>query len=167
MSTRLIRALQTEHVGEFVELVARMSGPAPLGQEAKDVVPGPHGDGAYAGGGEITHRSWQQANFSPQSLGPDIAIVSGEELVTAVAGERHRHVLARQLGDEEGRDLRRIGKGLIPPLRQSRNDVPGVLRLHVEFGVIRSQVPRNGLGMPGFVVAAFVKADGECAHRAL
>ena len=49
----------------------------------------------------------------PDARAPEVPVVAAEQLVAAVAGEAHRHVLPRQLRHEEGRDLRRVGERLV------------------------------------------------------
>src|SRR2546427_4483865 len=44
------------------------------------------------------------------SLGPKISVVSGEQLVPAVARQRHRDMPTGHLGNEIGRNLRRVGE---------------------------------------------------------
>ena len=51
----------------------------------------------------------------------DVAVVAAEQLVAAVAAERHGDVLPRQLRHEEGRQLRRIGERLVEDVRQARD----------------------------------------------
>ena len=87
-----------------------------------------------------------QADRARQPLRPEIAVVAGEQLVAAVARQRDGDVLARQFGDEIGRDLRGIGERLVEPVRQLRNDVERVPRLDIEFGVVGAEMGGDPLG---------------------
>ena len=73
--------------------------------------------------------------------------------------------LARHRGDEIGRNLRGIGKRLVVPFRQSRNDVERLLRGHGEFGVLGAEMARDRGGMRRLVEARNVEADRERPHR--
>ena len=48
-------------------------------------------------------------------------VVATEQLVAAVARQAYRHVPAGEVADEEGRKLRRVGKGLVEDVRQPRD----------------------------------------------
>ena len=48
-----------------------------------------------------------------------VGLVSGEDLVAAIAAEGDRHVLARQLGQIVGRDGGRIGEGLVEEIARA------------------------------------------------
>ena len=52
----------------------------------------------------------------------DVAVVAAEQLVAAVAAERDGDVPARQLRDEQGRQLRRIGERLVEDLGEPRDE---------------------------------------------
>ena len=94
-----------------------------------------------------------------------IAVVAAEKLIAAIARQRHRHALARQLRHQEGGNLRRIGKGLVIERRQTRNDRLRLRRLHIQLGMFGLQVIGHRLGVHGLVVARLVKADGKGLHR--
>ena len=74
-------------------------------------------------------------------------------------------MLASQFGNQKGRDLRRIGKGLVVQRGQIGDHRPRLLRLHIQFGVVGAQVRSHRPRILRFVEAIFAKADGEGAHR--
>src|SRR5688572_8173131 len=53
--------------------------------------------------------------------------VAGPQLVAAVAGERHGHVLARGLGDVIGGNGRRVGERLVQMPREPRQQLDDVV----------------------------------------
>ena len=95
---------------------------------------------------------------SPAIPDVKVAVIATEEFVAAVAGQRDRHVLSRELRDQKRRNLRRIGERLVIHRRQLR---------HVVLGVIRFQVLGDGLRKRGFVVAVLFKTDRERLHRSI
>lgn len=72
---------------------------------------------------------------------------------------------ARELGDEQRRNLRRIGERLVVDARHARDRREHVGRLHVELGVRRAEMPRNRLRIASLVVARLVEADRKRLHR--
>ena len=90
--------------------------------------------------------------------------VAGEALVAAVAVQRDRHVLARQLGEVEARDRRAVGERLAVVPDEPRQELDRV-RLDLELVVLgaveRGHLPR----MRGLVVGRDVEADREGLHR--
>src|SRR6266704_507801 len=62
-------------------------------------VPPLWGHGRYHQCQTIPHRLRDPFDCSAKTFAPDVAVVSAEDLVTAIAGERHCHVAARQLGE--------------------------------------------------------------------
>src|SRR5216683_6735060 len=49
----------------------------------------------------------------PDSSTPDVAVVSPEDLVSPVPRQSNGHIMARQLRNEEGHDLRRVRKRFV------------------------------------------------------
>src|SRR5215813_7705444 len=74
-------------------------------------------------------------------------------------------MLAGQFGNEVGRDLRGIGEWLIEPVRETWNDLERMSRLNIKLGMIGAEMGGDLLRTLGFIIAAFVKADGEALHR--
>ncbi|CFD94570.1 Uncharacterised protein [Bordetella pertussis] len=103
--------------------------------------------------------------FAPPVVDAEIARIPAEQLVAAIARQGHRHVLARHARDQRGRDLRRVGEGLVVHVCQGRHHGQAVLGGDVELGMLGAQVRRHRLGVLGLVIALLVKADGEGAHR--
>ena len=96
---------------------------------------------------------------------PEIAVVAGKELVAAIAGEGDGQIFPRQLGDEVGRHLRAVGKGLVIEARQPRDELQRVLGRHCQLAVLGAQVLGDGAGMHRLVVALLLEADGEGLDR--
>ena len=67
-------------------------------------------------------------------------VVAAEQLVAAVARQRDRDVLARQLRDEKGRDLRGVGERLVIHLGQARDHVERMLGRDVKLGVVGAEM---------------------------
>ena len=86
--------------------------------------------------------------------------------VAAVAAERHRDVLARQLADAVGGDRRAVGVGLVVEARERVDQIEVVAAHHLQ-AVIGLVAIGHHLGKLGFVVLRVVKADGTRAHRSV
>ena len=71
----------------------------------------------------------------------------------------------RQLGHEESRNLRPVGKRFVVNLREARDDAHCLLRGDIEFGVVRAEMVGHCLGVIGLVEFGFAKPDGECLDR--
>ena len=95
-----------------------------------------------------------------------ITIVSGKQLVAAVAGQRHGDVLARHRRNEIGRDLRGIGERLVVPFRQARDNIERLTWRHRELGMFGPEMMRHRGGMMRLVIAGDVEADRECLDLA-
>ena len=93
-----------------------------------------------------------------------VAVITCEQFVAAVAGERNRDVLPRHRGYEISRDLRGIGERLVEPLGQIRNDVERLFRGHGQFGVLGAEMPRHRGSVRRFIEAFDIEADGEGLH---
>lgn len=164
-----LRPLGAQYLGQLVQLVAGVGDAQPAGQQRGNSGPKaapPLGrDRSQACRSRLPQRLGGPAKLAPDPVSPEIAVVTSEQLVPGVPGQAHRHLLARQLCDQEGGNLRRIGKRLVIELRQARNHRHRLLGRHVKLGVLGAQVPRHRRGVLGFVVLAFVKADGERLDR--
>ena len=132
----------------------------------------PHSASAEAGNlpkrraGQTAYRAWNTVELPPKSGHQEVAIIAGEQLVAAVAGQRDRHLLARKAADEKGRDLGGVGERLVVDFRQERNDVASFVDRHIMFVVNRAEVLRDRLGMDGLVKAGFLEPDRKGADRA-
>ena len=102
---------------------------------------------------------------APQIQAAAIALVAGEQLVAAVARERHGDLAAGEPADQRGRDLRRIGERLVVDRRQLGHQRQAVLRPDVELGVVGAEVRGDLPGERRLVVLRLAKADREGAHR--
>ncbi len=89
------------------------------------------------------------------------ARVPREQLVAAVTGERHRHLLPRQARHDEGGDGRRVAERFVVVPRQLLDEIEA-LRLHAKLGVL-GLVPLRHLRRPGGLVPLGwpLEADGE------
>ena len=96
----------------------------------------------------------------------DVAVVAAKQLVAAISAQRDRHVTAGQLRDEQGRQLRRIGKRLVEDLGQTRNQRaarPRPLSSSSVWSVPRWLATASGVG--GFIEGLFDETDRERLHR--
>src|SRR5215469_7710782 len=64
-----------------------------------------------------------------------------------------------------GRDLGGIGERLVEPVCEMWNDVKRVSGLDIKFRMVGAEMSGDLLRTLGFIIAAFVKADGEGLHR--
>ena len=110
-------------------------------------------------GRELLDQMWRPASPAPDVLGPPIARVTAKQFIATVAGQAYRHVPARQLRDQDTRNLGGIGKRLIINRRQSWDHRHRVGRRYVEFGMICSQVFSNKFGMFRFVIRGLLESD--------
>ena len=62
--------------------------------------------------------------------------------------------------------LRRVGERLIIDARQRRNEVDGILCVHIELGVIRTEMFGDGTRLRSLVEARITEADGEGPNSA-
>src|SRR2546423_5041363 len=90
----------------------------------------------------------------------DVARVSGEQFVSAVAGEHDGDVLARELRDHVGRDGGRVGERLVEVPDEFVNDVADVRR-DDELRVLRAETLGGEARVLQFVVAVFAEAYRE------
>ena len=102
----------------------------------------------------------------PQARRREMAVVAGEQLVAAVAGQRDRHLLAGEAADQMGRDLR-------ADRRTARRTSPGssgmtsrasrtvTIALVVHGAEMRGDRP----GMLGLVERRLLEPDREGADR--
>src|SRR5690606_33719469 len=93
-------------------------------------------------------------------------VVASKQLVSPVSAKSDGDVLAGKLADQQGRNLRAVGKGFVVAARKAGNHRQGVFRPHIQFGVVGAQVLGDGRCVGRFVVAVIVEADGEGANRA-
>jgi hypothetical protein len=99
-------------------------------------------------------------------VGPlPVAVVPREEFVSPVARQRHRDVLACELGHEIGGDLRTVGLGFVVHIGQLRHDPEEGRLVDIEIGMPGAEMGGDRAGVLGLVVAFLVKADREGMHR--
>ena len=94
-----------------------------------------------------------------------VARIAEEQLVAAVAGQRDRHALARDLRHEIRRHRRRIGERLVEHVREPIDDgehLPVVARLLVVLG---AEMAGDRRGVVRFVELRVLEADRERPHR--
>ena len=91
--------------------------------------------------------------------------VPGEDLVAAVAGQRHGDVLPGEARDKQRRDLGGVGERLVVDVRQLRDDGARRARRYGELGMVRPEMPGDGRRRGRLVVPALLEADREGLHR--
>ncbi len=150
---------------QLLRLLLRQRRPQPRRREARQAAHGILGEQAQHAGSAAAQRA-RRGERAPDVLAPSIAGISGEELVAAVARERHGDVPARETRDDLRRDLRGIGEGLVVPSRQRRDDLARGAILDIELGMLGAEMGRHLLGVAGLVESIRGEADGEGLHRA-
>ncbi len=91
--------------------------------------------------------------------------IAGEQLVAAVAGQAHRDMTARELGDVKRRDRRCVGERLVVVIRERFGHAHAVRR-HDLLVVIRAEERRRLARSVELVVLRISKPDREGLHRA-
>ena len=94
-----------------------------------------------------------------------IGVVARKQLVTCIARKRNRHLPARQLRDEIGRNLGRIRKGFVVKFRQSRHELERRLRRYIELRMLGPEMLRNLACIDRLVEPGHIKPDCKAAHR--
>src|SRR5205823_1571149 len=89
---------------------------------------------------------------------------AAEELVAALARERHLHVLGGELRDEVGRKRRRVRERLVEGVGEHRQEQRRI-RLQDELTVPRPVARRDEPGARELVERALAEADRERAQR--
>src|SRR5467141_499201 len=157
------KVTRSKDPGQFMELVAGLPVPPVFWQKGARLQPGSvprlGGNVGNRGGCTATQASGHPANHLPDALAPNMAVVTAEDFVPAVAGKANGNVLAGQLREEIGWDLRIVGKRLIINCGQARDDLQSLFRGDVEFGVRGSQMLCERECLLGFVVAGVSIAD--------
>ena len=111
----------------------------------------------------LDHR-YRQTPYALEAPQGEIALVAEEAFVAAIAGQHHRHVLARDLGDEVGRHRRGIRERLVEVIGEIVDDRRGIRR-DLDLLVPRAVAFRDQPGVGPLVVARLVEADRVRAHR--
>src|SRR5262249_39766468 len=154
-----------EECRDLVQLVTWQRRPPWRRHERKQPVPGLRRERTQGRSRSAAQWTWHHLEHTCEPLRPEVAVIAGEQLVPAVARQRHGHMLAGQFGNEIGRYLRGIGERLIEPGREMWNDLERMSRLDIKLSVIGAQMGGDLLRTLGFIIAAFVKADREGLHR--
>ena len=158
-----------QYAGALVQLVADVGewhgARHDTTDRAGDLVPGRRRHCRQAFRRQATQWNRSGGKLAPQSIRQLIAVIATQQLITGIAGQGHRHMLLGQLRDEEGRNLRRIGKRFVIQLRQPWNYGHGLLCRHIQFGMVGPQMPGYRFCMLSLVVAGLVKADGKSLDR--
>src|SRR5690606_37874330 len=101
------------------------------------------------------------ADTVPDVASPEVTTVSAEEFVARVPGQTDGHVCPRHPGNEERRDLGRVGERFVVQRGQLGNGGHRFGGRDIELGMIGAQVLRDRTRMIRLVVAALVETDGE------
>ena len=92
-------------------------------------------------------------------------VVAGEQLVPAVARQRHGDVPARHPTDQVGGDLGDIGERLVPDVRELGDDLDRLGVADIDGRVVRPEVRRRPQPPRRLVEGAVGETDGEGANR--
>ena len=93
---------------------------------------------------------------APQGVA--VARIASKELVPTVSRQGNGDRLARELGDQESRDGRRVGERLIEHRGDALENLLHI-RSHHEIGVLGTQMRRHGPRGSGLVVLLLGKTD--------
>src|SRR5439155_16887163 len=102
------------------------------------------------------------ADASREQIGC-VRVVTAEELVAALAGERDLHVARRELRDEIRRQRRRIGERLVEGVGEGRQKRGGIRAEH-QLAVLRAVTLRNESCVGELVERTLLEADRERAQ---
>src|SRR5438093_8333622 len=94
----------------------------------------------------------------------DVAVVAGEQLVAAVAGQRDLHMLASQLRDEVRRDGRYVGEWLVEGAQKIVEEIE-ILGADYELVMLGPEPLRYAACVGQLVVGRLPEADGERLDR--
>jgi len=94
-----------------------------------------------------------------------VALVAEEQLVAAVARQRHPHLLGGDLADVPGRQHRRVGERLVVAGGDRGQQVLRLGEIELPRGVTRAERGGDDLGVRALVVARIGETDREGAHR--
>ena len=158
---RAVGGQGARHLGH---LVAGQSGPASGGDQPGRPVPGRRRDGTGQPTGAPAHRAGQAPEAVVHPGHGPVAVVAPEQLVAAVAGQAHGHVLAGDPGDQHGGDLGGVGERLVVDGGQVGDHGLGLVGAEVHPRVVGAQVIGHDLGVVGLVEAGVGEPDGEGAH---
>src|SRR5438132_6090626 len=112
---------------------------------------------------EVTpYPAWNAIKFLPAEM-YQVAIVAGKQLVPAVAGKRHGHVLPRHFRDIVGGDHRRISERLFQASRQKLQRLSNV-RFNDEFVMLRAETFGHGARIGSFVEILVREANRKCLN---
>ncbi len=98
---------------------------------------------------------------------PVIYVISAEQFIPAVPGERHRNLLPGKAGNQKRRDLRAVSKGLVIIDRKLLNQGKHLFLADIQLRVVTAQIFGHLLCILCLIVLLLVKTDGEGFHRLL
>ena len=117
-----------------------------------------------AHGAQSAGRRAHAGNVQPaRQLVGDVALVAGERLVSAVAGQRDGDVSSRRLAHEVERQRGVVSERLVECLGEPRQRAGHVLLEH-DLLVLRGVALGDGAGVAALVVALVAEADRERPH---
>ena len=96
---------------------------------------------------------------------PGVPVVAGEELVSPVARQRDGDRAPGHPAHEIGRDLRNVGKRLVPNVRELTDHLDGLPVADLDGGVVRTEVARHLGRLSRLVEGSIGESDGERADR--
>src|SRR5579884_3673728 len=108
---------------------------------------------------------WYAPACFPDPERLEVARIAAEQLISPIAGEADRHMLAGEARHEEGGYLRGICKRLVEHLRQTRNDVERLRGSDIQLRVICAEMLSDSSRMARLVVALLSEANRERSHR--
>src|SRR5438874_1516979 len=103
---------------------------------------------------------WRQHTKASRKRHCAIAVVTAEEFVPAIAGERHFHIATCLAREVMGRQRGAVRKGYTEHARQLRKILDGT-GCYMKLMVFGAKMLSNGARHRRFVVARIIEADRE------
>ena len=134
-------------------------------RESVESIPRRRRHAGEAGGHEVAHGPRHAAHAGQHAGAVEVAVVPGEQLIPAVAGQRDGDVPAGQLRHEERGQLRGIRVRLVERLRQAWNQRACVVGRQQQLRVIGPQEVRDPRRVGRLVELLLGEADRVRVHR--
>ena len=152
-----------QHRRGLEDLLARMRQALALRQKSEHALPQRRAHHAEPAGERLARRL-RRSRQQPRKSMP---VIAGEQLIPAVPRQCDGDVLAGQLRQKIGRDLRGIGERLVIDRRQRRDHALDLFRRDIELGVLGAEMLGDRLGVRRLVIALLSEADGIGPHRGI
>ena len=129
-----------------------------------DPFPSGKGQQTDQAAGRLPERRGLRPQLSPDAPAPAVNVIARKQLVSAVPGQGHGHMLPGHAAHQVCGDLGGISEGLREHGGKPRDHLSGLLFRDGQAHVIRSQMGGDPLRRVRLVVFLFFHADGEGAN---